>query len=689
MKYEPLVITAMILILLIGYLILTKYLRTTPETFVVAATIFSILWVITIVIVYHAIHSGPRPGPGPRPDKYTCNKGNCVVDPKGTLSMEDCTKNCKPAATSVVDVEYLTIEYNPNDYTATDTISPWFNDSIKMMEKGDVAVLMTDYMNIHKTILGNMKTALQKGAKFVLGADRWYVCGTPFTCGDGPNECPSSDCTSKNPKPDNCYCNIPQAGGCDSFNHILTQLEYCSTNKDNIIVVDQPSNKDDNNIWGHAHRKIVNFYYKSSNKARMICGSWNIDADLNRKNLGVKETSLGVVTKLSDGFAQYMLQMDIDTLTPIITYEPTVAASASKLIPVLTSLKEEKGYPKLPLSCTVNWSDNTPGYTPSKGTDNNVEIWLGISPPPVNPANEFTSPKGVVYGDNSPPDGDNKWQDQYKDMVQKSSLCTKNGTGDNEDGTFASYCTQKGKKVSLDFATGGTWSGLLFQKFFDQSKSSPFINVSMYIGFDIGAPCDYLSGTWGWDCRGGSYHGGGWYQHQFPLLFPAIRDYVSNKNSSIRIMTGEYNSTNDNNWTPWIWDTAFPSLTQDEQKRIHWRWFNQGPNGSADLTCANDCGSSRCCRNHEKLYMSDDNILVSSGHPERGYYSDINGINNDILFLKAKGLAGVFNSHFQTQWQKQGVTINSHTDQKQACTNKDGTCWINSDWDIYTTPVSW
>ncbi len=104
-----------------------------------------------------------------------------------------------------------------------------------------------------------------------------------------------------------------------------------------------------------------------------------------------------------------------------------------------------------------------------EGTDNNVEIWLGISPPPVNPANEFTSPKGVVYGDNSPPDGDNKWQAQYKDMVQKSSLCTTGGTGDNGDNTFASYCTQKGKKVSLDFATGGTWSGLLFQKFFDHS----------------------------------------------------------------------------------------------------------------------------------------------------------------------------------------------------------------------------
>lgn len=658
----------MVLILLIGYLLLTRYLRATPEKFVVACTIFSILWVSAIVIAFTVIKSGPSPSPSPGPSP---------------------SPSPSPGPSHpVLDVDYLTIEYNPTDYSASDTISPWFNDSIKMMGKGDVAVLMTDYMIIHDTILGNMKTALQKGAKFVLGADRWYICGTPFTC-DGSNECPSSDCTSKNPKPDNCYCNIPQAGGCDSFNNILTQLEYCTTNKDNIIVVDQPSNKDNNNIWGHAHRKIVNFYYKSSNKARMICGSWNIDADLNRQNLGVKETSLGIATQLSEGFAQYMLQMDIDTLTPIITYEPTVAASTSNLLPVLTSLKEEKGYPKLPISCTVNWTDNTPGYTSSKGTDNDVEIWLGISPPPVNPANEFTSPKGVVYGNNnSPPDGDNKWQDQYKDMVQKSSLCTTGGTGDNGDNTFASYCTQKGKKVSLDFASGGTWSGLLFQKFFDQSKSSPFINVSMYIGFDIGAPCDYLSGTWGWGCSGGTYHGPGWYQHQFPLLFPAIRDYVGNTNSSIRIMTGEYNSTNDSGWTPWIWDTAFPSLTQDEQKRIHWRWFNQGRNG-ADLTCANDCGSSRCCRNHEKLYMSDDNILVSSGHPERGYYSDINGINNDILFLKAKGLAGVFNTHFKTQWQKQGVTINSKTDQKQACTNKDGTCWINPQWDIYTTPVSW
>ena len=85
--------------------------------------------------------------------------------------------------------------------------------------------------------------------------------------------------------------------------------------------------------------------------------------------------------------------------------------------------------------------------------------------------------------------------------------------------------------------------------------------------------------------------------------------------------------------------------------------------------------------------MSDDNILVSSGHPTRGYYSDINGINNDILFLKAKGLAGVYNSHFKTQWQKQGVTINSETNKKEACTRKDKSCWIQTGWDAFTTPV--
>ena len=27
--------------------------------------------------------------------------------------------------------------------------------------------------------------------------------------------------------------------------------------------MDSPSNKDDSEIWGHAHRKIINFYYKN------------------------------------------------------------------------------------------------------------------------------------------------------------------------------------------------------------------------------------------------------------------------------------------------------------------------------------------------------------------------------------------------------------------------------------------
>ena len=80
--------------------------------------------------------------------------------------------------------------------------------------------------------------------------------------------------------------------------------------------------------------------------------------------------------------------------------------------------------------------------------------------------------------------------------------------------------------------------------------------------------------------------------------------------------------------------------------------------------------------------MSDENVLVSSGHPQRGYYSDINGINNDILFLKAKGLAGVFNLHYKTQWTKQGVTVDSNNS-TEACSNQSG-CWVDSNWDIYT-----
>ena len=425
----------------------------------------------------------------PAGTNYSCTNGVCGKDPNGQYtSLSSCQANCPTVSSFTISVDYLTIEYNPTSYyPATDTISPWFNESIKMMEKGDVAVFMTDYMIIHPEILANMTTAIQKGAKFILGSDRWYVCGYPYQC-DGDNKCPNTNCTNVKPRVPNCYCNIPQAAGCTSFNAILDQLDYCN-NKDNIIVVDQPSNKVNDDIWGHAHRKIINFYYQSSTTSRMICGSWNIDADLGRTNLGVKETSIGVETKLTDGFAQYMLQMDIDTLTPIMTYVPSVATASPNVISLLKSLKNHDlpGYPKLPLMCTVNWTDKTPYYTSSSGTDDNVEIWLGISPPPVNPANKFTSPDNVVYNPSAPlPDGDNKWQQQYTLMQQKSQICQKSGTGDKGGGTWAPYCTDKnGKMIPLNFAEGGTWAGLLFQKFFDQSMKSPFINISMYVGFDI------------------------------------------------------------------------------------------------------------------------------------------------------------------------------------------------------------
>jgi hypothetical protein len=153
---------------------------------------------------------------------------------------------------------------------------------------------------------------------------------------------------------------------------------------------------------------------------------------------------------------------------------------------------------------------------------------------------------------------------------------------------------------------------------------------------------------------------------------------------------GEYNSSN-HDWTPWIWDKAFASLDDKEKKRIHWKWFNQSSDGKGDKHCQNYCGDGKCCRNHEKIYMSKDNILISSGHPERGYYSDINGINNDVLFLKAPGLAGVYNTHYKQQWKTQALTINSK-DVKDAYDpppdDPTATSWVNPNWDVFTTPVT-
>uniref|UniRef100_A0A6C0LEK9 Uncharacterized protein n=1 Tax=viral metagenome TaxID=1070528 RepID=A0A6C0LEK9_9ZZZZ len=569
-----------------------------------------------------------------------------------------------------LSIDYTTIEYSPWTYKAVDTISPWFNKSILMMNKDDVAIFMTDYMIIHDEIINNMKSALKKGAKFILGADRWYICGDVYTCPSSSNQCPSTNCTNEKPKPDNCNCNIPQADGCNSFNNILTKLDYCGINKNNIILMDSPSNKDDSKIWGHAHRKIINFYYKNTNNARIINGSWNIDADLNRRNLGVKETSLGITTKLDSKFAQYMLQMDIDTITPITMYVKNMTTDGLKL---LKSLKTIDNYPKLPILVDIKWSaddinDKNYGNNPNKlnGIDKNVNVWLGISPPPQNPSNKFISPLNIVF-DSANGQGDpNKWQDQYEIMLNKSIICS-----DNKP----TYCNNN----ELKFASGATWAGLLFNKFFEESKKSQFINISMYNNIlDAHEPCKYLDGGYGWTgCSPeNNYHGPGWYSHGFPLMFPSIRDYT--KHSTLRIIDGVFNNNNDKSWRPWM-PSKLSNLSKTQTDNIHIKWFNQTRSNKGDFKCTDKCNSSSCCRNHEKLYMSDNNLLVSSGHPSRAYYSDIDGINNDILYLNASGLTKIFNDHFKIAWEKQSVTVNSKIKEKQK--------WWSPSWDNLTTPT--
>ena len=609
----------------------------------VVAVVFFILAVVAGVIFLtvkssgSGSGSGSGPGPGPPVQKTTLN------------------------------VDYITIEYSPYTYSAVDTISPWFNNAITQMGKDDVALFMTDYMIIHQDIVKNMKTAIQNGAKFILGADRWYICGKPYSC-SGSNNCPN--CQGKSP-PANCHCNIPGADGCNSFNTLLNQLDYCQ-NKQNIILMDSPSYTTDENkeLWGHAHRKIINFYYKNANKANIISGSWNIDADLNRQNLGVKETSLGINTTLDSPFAQYMLQQDIDTLTPIVLYVPNMTEDGLTL---LKSLKKSDGYPKLPIHAIINWSadditKSTYGSNPTAlhGTDKDVEIWMGISPPPQGSPNKFDSPKDIVYGE--PAVNPDKWQDQYDLMLAKTSMCKNNEQA---------WCKNK----KLDFAKGATWAGLLFEKFFADAAKSPFINISMYMHIlDANQPCGYLDGAYGYTgCNPNNYHKSGWYTHGFPLMFPAIRDYVKNSNTTMRILDGVYNTKNVEAFQGLWMMSKLAGLTSDEQKRIHIRWFNQAQDNNGDLSCSNYCGAGSCCRNHEKLYMSDKNLLISSGHPSRGYYSDINGINNDILFLNAPTLTSVFNDHFKIGWQKQSVSINSKTNPKQV--------WWNQEWDGLTTPT--
>tara|TARA_Y100000389_G_C17462232_1_gene522694 strand:- start:53 stop:2983 length:2931 start_codon:yes stop_codon:yes gene_type:complete len=559
-------------------------------------------------------------------------------------------------------IKYVSQERNPYNYNPIDTISAQFLNYINNLEKDDVVILFTDYITF-LDMGTHLKDALNRGANIIIGFDRWQICGDPYDCSDNYN-CPKCD-PDDSDKNTNCYCNFASSPACDIGKQLLQVLGYCSNNKisppKNLIVIDQKTSDKNSELFGHSHRKMINFYYKSTNTSVIFKGSWNI-ADRRSGNIAIKESGIFIKSLLYEDFSQYNLRLDIDTLQPFLIFNNI------KTINPLLKLKTTNNYPKLPIMCDIYWEGDditkeTYGTQKvmTKGYDKNVSIMMGISPHP-KPG------KNTISFDLS----DKFLNTDYIKADYTNYFNTMNN--------YTNYIPSPGMSIQMNkipWAEGATWSGTLMQKFFkDAIKSSSYIKSSMYIySIDSNGLCDYNNGEWGFtNCTENPSHDNGWYSHGFSVYWTYLLDFINKTSGKVEILMGQTPTGSD--YDPVLLN-QLSKLPKNKTKNIYLRYYNQSKSGIPDYTCGARCGHTRCCKNHEKYYISSNSLLISSGHPSRGYYEDPNSINDDILFSNAPSLIKYYNDQFNSTLKK-----SSYPPTSKVLPN----VWKTS-WDVFNTDL--
>lgn len=97
---------------------------------------------------------------------------------------------------------------------------------------------------------------------------------------------------------------------------------------------------------------------------------------------------------------------------------------------------------------------------------------------------------------------------------------------------------------------------------------------------------------------------------------------------------------------------AGPQYDTGASKNQYWRWYTLGSNANCD---SEQPGTNQFCKSHEKLWFTDSDVLIASGHPTRGYYSDFNSICDDILLENAYSFVDAYNNMYTRIWSKHSV----------------------------------
>ena len=459
------------------------------------------------------------------------------------------------------------------------------------------------------------------------------------------------------------------------------------------------------------HRKVVSFYSQSRGVGSVYRGSANTQSDTSGTG-GVREVGWGITGALGDAFMQYNLQQDRDTFaflfprgqpgdasyvpdygyaisSNIVGMNPAIDQSGIDVVARMGALMLRPGtYPALPITVQLNWS--TPDFsqldalgqtTPwVSGVDPKVDIYMGLSPPPGGAQMPQFDDAADVYGN------------------------LKGTPGAPTDAGFAADAAKiQARTGKLWWAAdpavpqawgspGAQWAGSCLVRMLQSAKTngSAYVKSSIYDDFvssfrpcagDEGLNWNDNLGSTGYDtsdtdptrdarlvsplpnCPVAMPDKDAWHNSLEASVMRALWDFLQTGGQLMNLVGTPLNVPDATgtgvaplNGYALLQFNKVPAALQypgGAGKNTWWRAYSV--DRGAFCAAEGSTSSSKFCKSHEKLWFSDRDVVISSGHPTRGYYEDFVGANDDILFENAFGLVDVYNNMFARLWTANSV----------------------------------
>lgn len=354
-----------------------------------------------------------------------------------------------------------------------------------------------------------------------------------------------------------------------------------------------------------SHCKLISFYIKTQNLVSTFMGSWNLNTNVNGSNM--KETGVGFITTLDSDFGQTALLKDLNILK-IFESDPSNIISL-KISNLLTM-----------------WaiSENPP------------------SQPIIVPTVYFSGPNFCDKNFGCAASGDRTSFNDRSCLDNESFIVT---IDKNVHFSFGVDPNPKNSNPNIPWNTNFLYGGDLLIQLIKNAKK--------YIKNIVHSEClenDSVSS----------------FGDPFSLILPEFKNEIYNSlNNGINwfcLQNNGWENSNSNSFISQIksdpnkWKNMYPKI-YGVCGRINESYCPIPDTNPVQYTeCSPDQQENGINNQltHDKMWLSDNSILLSSAHPCIGQYSD-RLLNEDLLIENCPSILNYFNNHINQLWYKCGM----------------------------------